>query len=170
MLIAVSTMAWPHCGNSMSCPHEYSVFSHPPNRLFSFFYDLFPLPLLVLSCLSPTWRPLPALHPAPLPWSFLSGFCPLAHLQLWWLPPFYLFPSWWGGGWFCYLVPLVHHQLHRPAIYVYLMGGGGGVTWSPARTPDFSVYVRPGGYCIKMVTRTLLDYVDNISLVLVMEE
>ena len=75
-----------------------------------------------------------------------------------------------GGGWFCYPGPLVHHRLHCFAIYVYLMGGGGVDTWSPSHTPEFSVYVLPGGYCIKMVTRPLLDYVDNISLVLVMEE
>ena len=40
-----------------------------------------------------------------------------------------------GVGWFCYLVPLVHHRLHRPDIYVYLMGGGGVDTWSPSCTP-----------------------------------
>ena len=75
-----------------------------------------------------------------------------------------------SGGWFCYLGTLVYHRLHHLAIYVYLMGGGGVYTWPPSRTTDFSVYVCPGGYYIKMVTRTLLDYVDNISLVLVMEE
>ena len=75
-----------------------------------------------------------------------------------------------GGGLFFYLSPLVHHQLHHPAIYVYLMGGVGVDTWSPSRTPEFSVYVRTGGYWIKMVTRPFLYYVDNLSLVLVMEE
>ena len=75
-----------------------------------------------------------------------------------------------GGGWFCYLGPLVYHRLHRLAIYVYLMGGGGVDTWSPSRTPDFSVYVCPGGYYINMVTVPLMDYVDNLILVLVMEE
>ena len=39
-----------------------------------------------------------------------------------------------------------------PDIYVYLMGGGGVDTWYPSRTPDFSVYVCPGKYWIKMVT------------------
>ena len=77
-----------------------------------------------------------------------------------------------GGGWFYYLAPLMNHQLNLPAIYVYTYGGGGGGvdTWSPSRTPNFSVYVRPGGYLIDMVMRPLLDYVDNLSLVLVMEE
>ena len=51
-----------------------------------------------------------------------------------------------GGGWFFYLGPLVHHQLPRLAIYVYLMRGGSVDTWPPSRTPDFSVYVCPGGY------------------------
>ena len=51
-----------------------------------------------------------------------------------------------GGGWFCYLAPLVHHQLPCLAIYVYLMGGGSVDTWTPSRTPDFSVYVCPSGY------------------------
>ena len=64
----------------------------------------------------------------------------------------------------------MHYQLHCLDIYVYLMGGGGVDTWSPSRNPDFSVYVYPSGYQIKMVTRPLLDYVDNLSLVLVMEE
>ena len=100
-------------------------------------------------------------------------------LSIWVLPPrspptpltaALLYLSVLVGGWFCYLVPLVHHRLHCLAIYVYLMGGGGVDTWSPSCTPDFSVYVCPGGYWIKMVTRPLLDYVDNLSLVLVMEE
>ena len=50
------------------------------------------------------------------------------------------------------------------------MGGGGVDTSSPSRTPDFSIYVCLGGYYIKMVTIPFLDYVDNLSLVLVMEE
>ena len=50
------------------------------------------------------------------------------------------------GGWFCYLGPLVHHHLPCLAIYVYLMGGGSVDTWPPSHTPDFSVYVGPGGY------------------------
>ena len=77
------------------------------------------------------------------------------------------------GGWFCYMGPLAHLQLHHPAIYVCPDGGGegGGVdTWNPSLTPDFAVYICPGGYCIEMVMRHLLDYVDNISLILVMEE
>ena len=54
----------------------------------------------------------------------------------------------------------MHHRLPRLAIYVYLMVNGSVDTWSPSLTPDFSVYVFPGGYY----------YVDNLSLVLVMEE
>ena len=50
------------------------------------------------------------------------------------------------------------------------MGGGGVDTWPFSRTPNFYVLVCPSGYWIKMVTRTLLDYVDNLSLGLVMEE
>ena len=64
----------------------------------------------------------------------------------------------------------MHHRHHHHAIYVYLVVGGGIDTWSPSRAPNFSVYVCPGGYWINMVTRPLLDYVDNISLVLVMDE
>ena len=64
----------------------------------------------------------------------------------------------------------MHHRLHRLAIYVYLMGGGGVDTWYPSRTSAFSVYICPDGYYIKMVMRPLMDYVDNLSLVLVMEE
>ena len=75
-----------------------------------------------------------------------------------------------GGGWFCYLGHLVNHRLHRLAINVDLMGGGGVGTWSPLRSPNFYVYVCPGGYWINMVTIPLLDYVDNLSLVLVMDE
>ena len=55
-------------------------------------------------------------------------------------------------------------------LFVLLGEGRGGDTWSPSRTPNFSFYVRPGGDWIEMVTRPLLDYVDNLSLVLVMEE
>ena len=58
-----------------------------------------------------------------------------------------------------------------PPRYLCLSDGGGGVdTWSPSRTPKFSIYIRPGGYWIKLITIPLLDYVDNISLVPVMEE
>ena len=62
--------------------------------------------------------------------------------------------------------------LTPPPRYICLSdGGGGGVdTWYPSCTPNFSVYVCPGGHWIKMVTRTLLDYVDNLSLFLVMDE
>ena len=74
------------------------------------------------------------------------------------------------GGWFYYLGPLVHHQLPRLALDVYLMGGGSVDNGPPSRTPDFSVYVGPGGYWIKMVMRPLLDYFDNLSFVLVMGE
>ena len=60
----------------------------------------------------------------------------------------------------------MHHQLHRLAICVYLMGGGSVDTWYPSRTPDFSVYFYPGGYYTNMAMRPLLYYVDNL---LVME-
>ena len=43
-------------------------------------------------------------------------------------------------------------------------------TWSLSRTPDFAVYVCPGGDWIKMVTRPVLDYIDNLNIFLVMEE
>ena len=50
-----------------------------------------------------------------------------------------------GGGWFCYLGPLVHHRLPHLAIHVYLMGGDSVDTCPPSRTTDFSIYVGPGG-------------------------
>ena len=171
-LIIVSAMTWPHCENLMSCPHEYLFTPHPPNQLFSFYTDLLPPPLLVPSCLLPTWWPPPTSHPPPLLWACMSGFFSLAHIWLRWPPPRCLYKYWLGGGWFCYLGPLAHLRLHCPTIYVCTDGGGGGGvdTWSPLCTPDFYVYVRPGGYWIEIVTRTLLIYVDNLSLVLVMEE
>ena len=52
------------------------------------------------------------------------------------------------GGWFCYLAPLVHLQLHRPTVSVHPGGGGKGggvVTWYPSRTPNFYVSVHSGG-------------------------
>ena len=51
-----------------------------------------------------------------------------------------------GGGWFCYLDPLVHHRLYCLAIYVYLLGGVSVDTWYPSRNPDFYVCVYPGRY------------------------
>ena len=75
-----------------------------------------------------------------------------------------------GGGWICYLGPLTHLRLCLPAVYVCPSRGGGGGrvdTWSPSCTPGFDVYVRPGGDWIDMVIRPFLDYVDNLSLVLV---
>ena len=88
-----------------------------------------------------------------------------------------LCPSWWGGGvGFFYLAPPHAPPTPLPrclCMYLWCVcvcGGGGVDTWSPSRTPNFAVYVCPGGDWIHMVMRPFLDYVDNLSLVLVIEE
>ena len=165
----MSTMAWPDCGNSISCPHEYSVFPHPPNQFFflhrptsaSTFSPVLSFTNMAAfsntaSCAAPVSLSVWVLPPRATPTPRTAALLSLSILV--------------GGGWFCYLVPLTHHRLHRLAIYVYLMGGGGVDTWSPSRSPDFSVYVFPAGYWINVLTRPLLYYLDNVSLVLVMDE
>ena len=67
----------------------------------------------------------------------------------------YLYVLVWGGG-FCYLGPLTHLQLRRPALSIRPGGGGGGVggdTWSPLCTPESSVSVYPcgEGWCCDQV-------------------
>ena len=169
-LIIVSTMAWTHCGHSMSCPHEYYFFPHQPNPLFSLYTDILPPPLLVLSCLSPTWWPLTTLHPAPLPWVCISGFCNLSHLRLLWPPPYYLCPYWWGWVGFVTWSPSCTTDSTAPISMSIWWGVVVLIPGPPRVPPEFSFYVCPGGYWIKMVRRPLLDYVDNLSLALVMEE
>ena len=79
-----------------------------------------------------------------------------------------------GGGvvFFTYPLSRTYNSTNLLSLSVLMGGGGGGGvdTWSPLHTPNFSVYVRPNGYWIDMVRRPLLDYVYNLSIVLVMKE
>ena len=121
-------MAWPHCERSVAFTHGYFFFTHPPNQFFSLVF-FFLLRTTSASAVSPV------LSPTNITASSDTATCAApVILSVWVLPP--LAPTTpltaalltlsvlMGGGWFCYLVPLVHHLLHRLVIYVYLMGGG----------------------------------------------
>ena len=58
----------------------------------------------------------------------------LAQLRLFWPLPRFIFSSWWGGGWFCYLVPLVH--LWLCCLSPSWWGGGGGFDQAPLAYPQ----------------------------------
>ena len=66
------------------------------------------------------------------------------------------------GGWFCYLVPLVHLQLRRPAVSIRPGGEGGVLIPVPPCSPQtfLSISVFVGMYCF--VTRNPLCTFNSV--------